>query len=217
MEFWDHLCWGGGMVPLWRSDRQNGYQTTAALLLSQLKRWTQEASCTYPAILSSKMPLDWIWICYLGDELLVFHLCTTCEMVISILIWCLSAVVCLKTSVARFYLDDERQLCGRPSLLRTVGSRVSCNRSLGKTLRCHAGWAMLPPASAYWLKYLLVVPLLTCNLPQQQQPGSPDSSSLELTAFYDDRSNPLLERSLSTQDKCKIAREVNTTLVLPRL
>lgn len=87
---------------------------------------------------------------------------------------CLSTVICFKTSVARFYLDDERQLYGRPSLLRTIGSRVSCNRSLSKTLRCHTGWAMLPPASAYWLKYLLVVPLLTCNLLQQQQPGSPD-------------------------------------------
>lgn len=153
---------------------QNGYQTTAALLLSQLKYWTQEASHAYTAILYSKMHLHCIQICYLRNELLVFHLCTTCEMVIIILIWCLSAVICFKTSVARFYLDDERQLYGRPSLLRTVGSRVSCNRSLSKTLRCHPGWAMLPPASAYWLKYLLVVPLLTCNLPQQQQPGSPD-------------------------------------------
>lgn len=64
---------------------------------------------------------------------------------------------------------------------------------------------MLPPVRAYWLKYLLVVPLLTCNLPQQH-PGSPDEFSLQLTMFYDYRIHaskmPLLERSLNTRDKC---------------
>lgn len=49
--------------------------------------------------------------------------------------------------VAMLHLDDERQLYGRPSLLRTTGSRVICNRSLSKTPQCHAGWAMLPHSS----------------------------------------------------------------------
>lgn len=176
-------CWNSetiyarSLVTLRGSDGQNGFhrrarQITAALSLSQLKHWTPESQLHLHSFFL-KIHFDCIWNCFWGKELFVFHLSTTREIVIIVWNVCLSAVICFKPPVAKFHLDDEWQLYGQPSLPRTIGSRVSCNCSLSKTQWCHTGWAMLLPACAYWLKYLLVVPLLTCNLPQQQ-PGSPD-------------------------------------------
>ncbi len=88
--------------------------------------------------------------------------------------------------VATFHLNDVRQVYGQPSLLRTIGSRVSLSPSLSETVQCHSrDEPCSPSAHAYWLKYLLTVPLLTCNLLQAAAEREPDNkSSLGLTVFY---------------------------------
>lgn len=71
-------------------------------------------------------------------------------------------VIGFASSVATFHLSSSRHFYGQPSLLETIRSQVSlipspCNITLEKSL-------CFPFAHAYWLKYLLTVPHLTCNL-----------------------------------------------------
>lgn len=150
------IIYAGSLVPLWGSDRQNGFyrraeQITAALSLSWLKCWTQE---TQLHLQCSFLYTFWFWFFFFRGGLVI--VCfppqhnawnyNYCEEFVPQPLWSVSK------PVATFHLDDERQVYGRPSLLRTIGSRVSCNRSLSQSPQCQTGWAMLSPAHAYWLK-----------------------------------------------------------------
>lgn len=95
-------------------------------------------------------------------------------------------VICFASPVATFHINDVRQVYGQPSLLRTIGSRVSLSSCLSETMQYNT---RDEPCSssilAYWLKYLLAVPLLTCNLLLAAAEREPDDkSSLGLSMFY---------------------------------
>lgn len=99
---------------------------------------------------------------------------------------CLRPVICFASPIATFHLYDVRQVYGQQSLLRTIGSRVSQSPSLSETVQCHSRDEPCSPSThAYCLKYLLAVPLLTCNLLQAAAEREPDDkSSLGLSMFY---------------------------------
>lgn len=50
----------------------------------------------------------------------------------------LRPVICFAFPVATFHLSDVRQVYGQPSLLRTIGSRVSLSPSLTETIQYHS-------------------------------------------------------------------------------
>lgn len=110
-----------------------------------------------------------------GDRLCSYVLSLCKDSIPSIL--SLKPVICFASPVATFHRNDVRQVYGQPSLLRTIGSEVS--PSLSETSPA------LPPPRAYWLKYRLAVPLLTCNLLLAAAEREPvDKSSLGLSVFY---------------------------------
>lgn len=76
-------------------------------------------------------------------------------------------VICFVSPVATFHLNDVGQFYGQPSLLKTIGSRVIPSLSLleGQSA-VRRDKPSSPSANADWLKYLLDVPFLTCNLLQ---------------------------------------------------
>lgn len=120
-----------------------------------------------------------------GDHLCIYCMCSLWEdSVLSIL--SLKPAICFACPIATFHPNDVRQVYGQPSLWRTIGSRVSPGPSLSETVQCHS-WdePCSPSTSAYWLKYLLAVPFLTCNLLLAAAEREPvDKSSLGLSMFY---------------------------------
>lgn len=100
----------------------------------------------------------------------------------------LKLVICFASPVATFHLSGVRQVYGQPSLLRTIGSEVSPSPSLSETMQCHSRDEPRSPSThAYWLKYLLTVPLLTCNLllaAAEREREAVDKSSLGPSVFY---------------------------------
>lgn len=98
----------------------------------------------------------------------------------------LKPVICFASPVATFHLTDARQVYGSPSLLRTIGSRVSLSPSRCAAEQYHSrDESSSLSANAYWLKYLLAVPLSTCNLLLAAAARERDHiSSLRLSMFY---------------------------------
>lgn len=87
-------------------------------------------------------------------------------------------VICFACPTATFHLSDVRQVYDQPSLCRTIGSRVSRSPTLGETVQYHSrDEPCFPCTHAYWLKNLLTVPLLTCNLLPPAAEREPDHTS----------------------------------------